>query len=358
MFFELFKKLKTKTLLVVAGFLVLAGIFGFSLWVYFSFLKSDEAFLDAVPAEAVMYWHNESFEDDSWLWAITRSVLSDAAAEQIKFLEEKIAPEADKAGFAVLPDFSDFIFFGQIDAAKFEERKSRLEELNYHYVSDEGGRVIISNTKFGLLAAVATLNQEGKSLADETMKMIAFNGARRASPAQIYFGSGAIRGDFPAVPLKSDFWERNKLTAGVKDGVEMGKNFSDFNFLAVLENKYLRKNTEKVFKDDLAVLLPQIQDKILPDGTEVKEIFANPDIFVFRDEKINSAAIRFLSVPVLNQEFLVFEESRRTTVSNLTEMTQKFLKDSRRQPDYYGKNLRDLMIKLTPDFFGIVFGVD
>lgn len=163
MFFEFFKKLETKTLLIAAGFLVLAGVLGFSFWFYFNFLKSDN-FLEAVPEEAAIYWQSDfsGGADEAWLWAVGRTALSRDAARQMKFLEEVVVPKAEKAGFAILPDFSDFIFIGQMADESFDSFKNRLEELNYHYILGDKKRVIISNSRFGLEKATAALGHEKK----------------------------------------------------------------------------------------------------------------------------------------------------------------------------------------------------
>ncbi|MFA5129012.1 MAG: hypothetical protein WC445_03560 [Patescibacteria group bacterium] len=364
MFFEFFKNLKTKTLLIVAGFLIIAGFVGLSFWLYFNFLKSDESFLEIVPAEAVAYWQSDfnRGEDDAWLWAITRSMLSDEAASQTKFLEESIGPKASKVGFAILPDFVDFIFFGKINESDFNAVRIKLEELNYHYIFENGGRVIISNSRFGLEEAMSTLSQEKKSLADNKMKLIALNSARRHSAAQIYFGGNFKVNNFKVLPWSSDIWVSNKLIVTPKLGTEPPRNLADFNFLAVLDNEYLKKNMEGIIKDDLAVLFPEIKERILSDGTKVKELLANPDIFSFQNKQIGSFSARYLSVPDLSQEFLVGVERQKMIFSNSDKMMEDFLTILGSQPDYYGKNLIELISDwlkwLTADFGGVILGVN
>ncbi len=364
MFFEFFKKIKTKTLLCAAGFLVLAGLVGFSFWFYFNFLKSDGAFLEAVPADATVYWHSDSGRgaDVSWLWAMSRATLSHEAADQTNFLEEFLAPETSEMGFAILPDFADFVFFGQIDAPKFDLLRSELEELNYHYIFEDGNRAIISNTRFGLGEAIAVLSREKLSMAEQKMKLMSFNRARRRSSDQIYFGENFKIGDFRAMPWSSDFWSSNKLTIAAKGGAGAGSDIANFDFLAVLDDEYLRKNMEKILKDDLAVLLPEIHEKILPDKTVVKELLANPDAFLFEDKKIGVFSVHYLLVSALNQEFLVGEERQKIIFGNSTGMFDDFLADSVRRPDYYGKNLIELVLGwlkwLTADFNGVIFEVN
>ena len=364
MFFELFKKMKTKTLLIAAGFLVLAGLISLSLWFYFSFLKSDKSFLEITPANAAIYWQSDYSRgaDDAWLWAIGRSVLSDEAAEQTFFLEESVAPEARAIGFVILSDFSDFILLGQIDNSKFDPLRNKLEELNFHYIVESGGRVIISNSRFGLEEAMSVLNKEKNSLASNKMGLIAFNRARRHSLAQIYFGENFKVKDFRALPWSSDFWSKNKLTIAPKRGTESPRNLADFDFLAVLDNEYLKKNMEGIVKDNLAVFLPEIRERVLPDETKVKELLANPDAFIFEDRKIGNSTARYLSVSGISQEFLIGKDRQKIIFSNSVEMAEDFLANSVRQPDYYGKNLIELISDwlkwLTTDFGGIIFEVN
>ncbi len=363
MFFEFFKKLETKTLLIAAGFLVLTGVLGFSFWFYFNFLKSDN-FLEAVPAEAAIYWQSDfsGGADEAWLWAMGRTALSRDAAQQIKFLEEVVAPEAGRLGFAILPDFSDFIFIGQMTDESFYSLKNRLEELNYHYIFGDKKRVIISNSRFGLEKAAAVLGHEKKSLADDKMKLFSFNKAKRHSSSQIYFGENFKIGDFRAMLWFSDFWSNNKLVVAPKGERESPQNLADFSFLAVSDDKYLKNGMEEIIKDDLSVLFPEVQDKTLPDGTKVKELLANPDIFVFQNEEILGMPVHYLSAGALNQEFLVGREGQRVIFSDSTESLQDFLVNTRRKPDYYGKSLGELIMdclkSVTPDFSGIIFEIN
>ena len=353
---------ETKTLLIAAGFLIIASLLGLSAWFYFSFLESD-GFLEAVPAESSVYWQSDfgGGADDAWLWAITREILPGEAAEQTSFLEEVVAPEAERAGFAILSDSSDFIFFGQIENSKFSLIKNKLEELNYHYIFEDGGRVIISNSRFGIEEVMSVLSQEKKSLFENKMKSVAFNGARRHSSAQIYFGENFKIKDFQTLPWFSDFWSSNKLVVAPKNGVETPRDLVDFNFLSVSDDKYLKNNIEIIIKDDLSMLLPEIRDRILPDETKVKELLANPEIFLFQDEEMAGRPVRYLSVGALNQEFLISKEGQKVIFSNSTEVLQYFLSNARRYPDYYGKNLIELGLDclkwLTPDFGGIIFEV-
>lgn len=364
MFFEFFKKFKTKTLLFAAGFLVLAGLISLSLWFYFSFLKSDGLFLEVVPAKSSVYWQSDFSRgaDDVWLWATTRAILPGEAANQARFLEESIAPEASKIGFAILPDSTDFIFFAKIDAGEFNLQKSKLEELNYHYIFEENNRLIISNSRSGLEAAVAVLSQEEKSFADDKMKLISFNGAKRHSSAQIYFEKNFKVDTFLPLPWSSDFWSSNKLIIAMKRGVKDEYNIADFYFLAVSDDKYLKNNMENVLKDDLAVLLPEIREKILPDNTVVKELLANPDAFKFQEKKIGGFPASYLPVPALNQEFFLGKERQKTIFGNSEEMILDFWANSGHKPDYYGKNLIEALLDglkwLTADFGGVIFEVN
>ncbi len=363
MIFEFLKKIKTKTLLFAAGFLVLAGLVGFSFWFYFNFLKTNGTFLESVPADAAVYWHSDSGRgaDNAWLWAMSRATLSHEAADQTNFLEEFLAPETSEMGFIILPDLADFVFFGQIDAPKFDLLRSKLEELNYHYIFEDGGRAIISNTRSGLGEAVAVLSQEKLSMADQKMKLMSFNRARRHSSARIYFGENFKIDDFLAMPWNSDFWSSNKLTVVMRGGAGAVLDVASFDFLAVSDDEYLKKNTEKILKEDLAILLPEIREKILPDKTVVKELLANPDAFVFGDKNIGVFSVRYLLVSALNQEFLVGEERQKVILGNSTKMFEDFLADSVRRPDYYGKNLIELVLGwlkwLTVDFSGVIFEV-
>jgi hypothetical protein len=360
---ELFKKFKIKTLLIAAGFLVLAGIIGLSFWFYFNFLRKDN-FLEAVPAESVLYWQSDFNKgvDDVWLWAITKAALSSEAAGQTDFLEKEVVPEVERVGLAVLPDFADFIFLAQMEEKSFDSLRNKLEELNYHYTFGDEGRVIVSNSRFGLGEAIAALAKEKKSLVDDKMKLVSFNRARQNSLSQIYFGENFKVQDFRSMPWFSDFWAHNSLDIALKSGVESPQDMADFNFLVVSDDKFLKNSMEEVIKDDLSILFPQIQERILPDKTRVKELLANPDIFIFQDEEIGGLPIHYLSVGGLNQEFLVGREGQGVLFSNSTEMVQSFLSNIRRRPDYYGKSLGELIQSclkwLTPNFSGIVFEVD
>lgn len=363
MFFEFFKNNKIKTLLILAGFLVMASLMGLSFWLYFNFLKSDGAFLEAVPADSAVYWHSNFSKgsDDAWLWAVSRAILVDEASDQTKFLEGNVAPASRETGLAILPGFGDFIFWGRLDIDKFSALKDKLEELNYHYIFDDG-KIIIANTRFGLKKASAVLSQDNLSFADDKMKLIAFNRAKRSSPSQIYFRGDLKIGDFDVFSWSSDCWANNELIVAVKSGAGDEFGFGDFNFLVVSDNDYLQKNAEKMLKNDLAVLLPKIQEKKLPDGTMVREILADADAFTFENKTIGALNVRYIEVPALKQEFLVGEKNQKVVIGNSSRLFEDYLAILSRRPDYYGKNLMELLLDwlkwLSFDFSGVIFEVN
>jgi hypothetical protein len=363
MFFEFFKKNKMKTLLVLAGFLVLAGLAWFFAWFYFSFFRSDQGFKNLVPAETAVYWQSDFGRgaDDAWLWAFSQTVLSSEAAERTKILEEFVTPEANETALAILPGLNDFIFYARLDAVKFDERRERLENLNFHYIF-ENDKLMIANTRFGLDEVLSVMEKKNYSLADRRDKLAALNRAMRHSSAELYLAGNLKINDLRVLPWSSDFWSSNKLTVAVRSGSEAPRNLADFDFLLVSDDDFLRKNAENVLKDDLAALLPEIKEKKLPDGAVVKEILANPDAFAFEDKQIEGLATRYLSVPAIKQEFLIGQDREKVIIGNSGQIFTDYLVSLKSRPTYYGKNLAELLSDwlkwLTADFDGVVFGVN
>lgn len=363
MFFEFFKKLKMKTLLVLAGFLVLAGLAWFFAWFYFSFFRSDQGFKNLVPAQTAVYWRSDFGQgaDDAWLWAFSRTVLSSEAAERAKILEEVVTPEASETALAILPGLDDFIFYARLDAVKFDERRERLENLSFHYIFEDGV-LTIANTRFGLDEVLSVMEKKNYSLADQRDKLAALNRAMRHSSAELYLAGNLKINDFRVLPWHSDFWSSNKLTVAVRSGAEVPRNLADFDFLVVSDDDFLKKNAENVLKDDLAALLPEIKEKKLPDGVVVREILANPDVFAFEDKQFEGSATRYLSVPAIKQEFLIGQDREKVIIGNSGRMVTDYLVGLKSRPTYYGKNLAELLSDwlkwLTADFSGVIFEIN
>lgn len=356
MLMDFFKKHKTKTLLIAAGFLVIAFAVTAVAWVYFSFLTAHNDFFDRAPAEAALFWHRGAGQeaDEAWLHEISGGVLTGEAGNQARFLFETVAPESKETAFAILPGFEDFIFWGRLDPSDIDPVKNKLAEASFNYIAEEDGEIIITNTKFALKEVLATLSRKNFSLADERGRLAAWNRAGRSFPAQIYLGPNFQMGDFPGLSLKSDFWGTNILNVAKSEG--------GYAHILVTDNNYLAKEAGNLLKNTLAVLLPESVDRELPDGTTVKEIVANPDVFIFTKEKISGREADYLSVPMLNREFFLSSADGKTVLADSRDLLANFLVRLGRKPDYYGENIMELAKSgakwFTSDFGGIVFGVN
>lgn len=356
MFFEFIKKHKTKTLLTGAGFLVVVGIVSIAAWVYFGFLVSRGDFFDEAPGETAVFWHRSAGNrvNETWLHEISRQMLGGQAAGQAQFLFDTVAPESDETAFAILPGFEDFIFWGRLDTAEFNTLKEKLEEMNFSYIFDDGGKVTVTNTKLALKEALATLSQKNFSLADAQGRLAAWNRAARRFPVQVYLGANFKWGNFPSLDLKSDFWGTNQL--------KVEKSGSGYNYLLATENDYLVREGENLLKNSLAVVFPEIKERKLPDETIVREIVANPEAFSPEGTQIAGREVKFFAEPRLNQEFLMFFADKRAGFSNSRDLLANFLVRLGREPDYYGASIIDLAKIwakwLTSDFGGMVLGVD
>lgn len=363
MFFDFFKKNKTKTLLFAAGFLVLAGLFWLAFWFYAAFLVSCDSFFSAAPAESAIYWHSSFGEgaDDIWLRALSEKMLPSQAAGEAEFLFQNVTPDTSETAFAVLPGFEDFIFWGKVDAGKFTELKDKLEKENLSYILEDDGRIAITNTKFALKEILAVLNQKSDSLADDKVRLVAWNRAGRRFASQIYFKDNFKFGDFDAMSWQSDFWSVNSLSVSLGPAKSQPQSLFDFDWFAKTDNRYLFKNAEKIIKDDLAVILPELKERLLPDNTVVREMMANPALFSFEKQTISGREINHLSVSKIGQEFFVGRVGEDVLISNSGRPTVDYLANLKPRIDYYGKNLVDLFSDwlkwVTPDFEGVIWGV-
>jgi hypothetical protein len=355
MFLEFLKKHKTKTLLIGAGFLVIAGIVSTVAWVYLTFLVSHDDFFDAVPSEAVIFWHRSAGQeiDETWFYEVSRLMLANDAADQAQFLFDSLAPKSSETAFAVLPGFEDFIFWSRLDPAEFNTVKEGLEKLDFNYIAEDGGKITITNTKFALKEVLATLSQKNFSLADQKGRLAAWNRVSRSFPAQIYLRDGFQAGNLPAVSLKSDFWEKNQL--------KVKRTGDGYLYLLATDSRYLAGDAANLLKNTLAVILPETRERKLPDGTLVREIIANPEVFTFEKDKIAGREVDYLSVPAMGQEFFLVLPGKQAILSTSKELLANFLVRLGRQPEYYGENIIDLargVAKwLTSDFDGAIFGV-
>ncbi len=336
--------------------MVLAGIISITAWIYFVFLTSHGDFFDEAPGETAIFWHRsaDSRGDETWLQEIFREMLDGEAVGQAQFLFAEVASESKETSFAILPGFEDFIFWGRLDTAEIDDLKSKLEEMNFNYIIEDGGKITIANTKPALKEVLATLSRKNFSLADSRGRLAAWNRAVRRSPTQIYLGANLKFGNFPALNLESDFWEANHL--------KVEKGGFGFRCLLATENSYLVREGENLLKGSLAVIFPEIKEKKLPDETVVKEIIANPAGFSFQETKIAGKTAEVLREPRLNQDFFLFFAESRAAFSNSKDILANFLVRLGREPDYYGATIIDLVKIgakwLTSDFDGLVLEVE
>lgn len=362
--FDLLKiKEKTSTQLIFfGGFLMVLFLIFLMLWFYANFLISQDVFLDSVPAQSVIYWHSISNQSSNsvWLRDLTRHFLLGEASDQAEILFEHIAPKTKEMSLAILPGFEDFIFWARLDVSDFNHLKEKIENSKFSYIFENEGKIIITNTKFGLKEVLAVLNERNFSLADQKTRLIAFNRAFRRFPIQFYINGNFKFGDFYPLELESDFWETNQLKVIQKnrEGVYAAK---DYYYFMTADNPYLVEKGENILKNDLAVVLPEIKERVLPDGTIVREIIANPESFVFEVTKISGEEVKDLKVPVINEEFFIFKTNKGVTFSNSRDLLANHLVHLDLQRKYYGKNLLDFLLDwakwVTVDFEGAVFGV-
>lgn len=363
MFFERFKKNQRKTLLFLAGFLVILLCTALGGWFYINFWVSQDSFLEAVPVEAAVYWHESAGGKLvlAWLYDLSQRMLLGEAAGQAKFLFENVAPDSSQTALAILPGFEDFIFWGYLDVRRFNELKEKLESLNFNYIFEDDGKITITNTKIALKEVLAALSQKTFSLADQKVRLITFNRAIRRFPAQIYFDGNFKFDNFYPLSLKSDFWETSRLNVAREEGVREGGR-ADYHYLLTTDNAYLTKDTENILKNNLAVALPEIKEKKLPDETVVREMIANPDLFIFEKAKMAGEEVKYLSISQLNQEIFLAKTNGLAAVSNSRELMADYLGHLDFRQRSYGKNLLDFLLEwarwATADFNGIVFGVD
>jgi hypothetical protein len=193
------------------------------------------------------------------------------------------------------------------------------------------------------------------------VRFVAWNRANHRSAAQIYFKDNFKFGDFDVLNWQSDFWDANSLSVGLGSAKSQTQSLFDFDWLLRTDNYYIFKNAEKLIKDDLAVLLPEFKDRLLPDNTVVREMVANPDAFSFKKQTRSGREVDWLPVSKIGQEFFVGRVGENVFISNSNREATDYLVNLKPRPDYYGKNLVELFSDwlkwMTPDFGGIVFGV-
>ena len=335
----------------------------FGLYKYF--LVSHDVFFDDAPAESAIYWHSSFPEgtDDLWLQTFSKKLLAGQAAEEADFLFKEVGPISSEISLAVLPGYEDFIFWGKINVGKAEELKRKLETEKFNYIFEDGGKITITNTRFALNEVLAVLGEKSEALADNKVRLIAWNRANRRLSAQIYFKDNFKFEDLNAINWRSDFWEKNILSVGL-GGSSSGESrgLSDFSWFLRTDNRYLYKNAENLIKNNLALALPEKKERILPDKTVVQEIIANPALFSFSKQTLVGREIDYLSVPELKQDFLIAYDANSVVISNSSQKMADYLVVLPSRPDYYGKNLVELFSDWlkwgTADFGGVVFGVD
>lgn len=347
--------------LLWGGFLIISFLVLFTTWFYTNFLVSQDIFLDYVPAQSVIYWHISLNKKSNsiWLYDLTERFLLGESSNQAKFLFENVAPETEEIAMAILPGFEDFIFWGRLNTGKFNKLKEKLEISNFSYIFEDDGKITITNTKFGLKEILAVLSQKNFSLADQKTRLIAFNRAYRRFPIQIYISGNFKFGNFYPHKLKSDFWETNQFQVTQK--THESHSIKDYAYLATVNNFYLVKEAENIIKNNLAFVLPETREKKLPDETVVREIIANPEIFVFEKVKVSGEEVRYLKVPAIGEEFFIFQGNGELIASNSRDLLANHLVHEP-QRKYYGKNLLDFLLNwvkwVTADYNGIVFGIN
>ncbi len=337
---------------------------GLIFWLYAHFLISRDIFLDDAPAESAIYWHSSFPEgaDDLWLQTFSKKILAGQAAKEADFLFTKVGLISSEMSFAVLPGYEDFIFWGKIDVGRVDELKENLEAEKFNYIFEDGGKITITNTRFALNEVLAVFSGKSETLAGNQVRLIAWNLANRRSPAQIYFKDNFKFEDLNAINWRSDFWEKNILSVSLGATSGESRGLFDFFWLVRTDNRYLYKNAENSIKNNLAVALPEIKERTLPDKTVVREMIANPALFSFSKQKLFGREIDYLSVPELKQDFLIAHDADNIIISNSSQKMADYLVTLPSRPDYYGKNLVELFSDwlkwMTADFGGVVFGVD
>ncbi len=365
--FDLLKvkdKEKTSTQLIFwGGFLIIALLVLATLWFYSNFLISQDDFLNCVPVEAVIYWHsllNENF-DNVWLRDLTSRLLLGEAKSQVEFLFENVVPKTGEASLAILPGFEDFIFWGKLETEQFNQLKEKLEDSNFNYIFEDEGKITITNTKFGLKEILAVMSQKNFSLADQKIRLIAFNRAYRRFPTQIYISGNFKFGNFYPLKPKSDFWEVNQVEVTQKNRDSV-YDLGDYYYLLAADNVFFREEAENILKNNLAAAFPEIKEKELPDKTVVREIIANPEKFFLEKVKISGEEVNYINNPVINEEFFIFKMDEKMIASNSRDLLANYLAHQNPREKYYGKNLLNLLLNwakwMTNDFNGVVFGVE
>jgi len=361
-----FLKPNKKTSLALGGLLVVLSFAALTVWFYMDFLVSQDPFLDRAPAETVFYWHQSPGEkmDCPWLYNASSQMLLGEAAGQAEFLFKNVIPRSRETSFAILPGFEDFIFWGQIETRPFNELKKELEESNFNYVFEDGGKITITNTKFSLKEVLGALSQKNFSLADDKTRLIAFNRAVRRFPVQVYLNGNFQYRNFYPLELESDFWVVNELIVAPKDKGknEFQDNVKGYDYFAAIGGPHTLKNIEEVLKKNLAVLLPEIREKVLQDKTVVKEMVANPDRFKLEKDSVAGREITFFDVQELNLRLYLANLDEKLILATNKELFTNYLANPEHKEEYYGIGLGDFLLKwagaVTADFGGIVLGVN
>jgi hypothetical protein len=328
--FLLYKLFKKNPLIFFWGFLafILLSIFLGCLWFYDNFLIVKDEFLNFLPSDTILYWSTYKTENNLLL-EISKTLFTKETQEQIDYLSHEISPYSQKIALALLPptssspqltfkQFENFVFFSRVDSKNLENIKKELEKLNFNYITDINGKIIITNHKDELLKILKVHNGKIPSLINYKLNLIALNIANQL-PTKIYFSDFKFQ-NFSDLKFSSNIFSPNKLI--IKKEPAENKIY----YTLILNNADLI-TLERLIPKILATLFPEMQEKTLPDGTKVQELIANPLNFKIQKNNLKGVEIDSIDIPQLNAKILITEINSRIIISNSEKMMGDYLKE-------------------------------
>ena len=342
---------------LLAGFFVMTAILAGLFWFGNNFLVRKDSFLDLTPVDTAIYWHisADDFAKREWFFAKTKEILKKEASSKTDFLFKDIAPEARSLSLAIFPSLQDFVYFAEFDPPKIDEIKEKVGKEGLFLLDLEEKRVAITNNEVILNEISNIKNGEMPSLFSNIFLKMVMNKAGKGSSGQIYIKNGLKIGNLPLFFGKSGITEENSLYVRP---IKTEKKVFNYEYSLISSGFFLTANTTETVKSTLAFIFPEIVTRRLPDGTRVREIIANSEIFNF--EEVDN--FLFMKIKAAKRDLWLKDGGEKVFLSTNKEDLTNFLEEKEVSGGDYGKNMFDFYFwvvkKMKFSFEGAVFGVN
>ncbi|OGF44544.1 hypothetical protein A2555_00655 [Candidatus Falkowbacteria bacterium RIFOXYD2_FULL_39_16] len=355
-----FQKLRIRKNSLLAGFFVMTTILVGLFWFGNNFLIQKDDFLDIIPVDTTIYWHFSGSDEQKkeWFFLKTKEILKEEASLTADLLFKESLLKTNNISLAIFPSLQEFVYYTEfVDVLKIEEARAKIEKEGLFMLDLGDNKLAVTNNKIILSEISNIKKKEMPSLFANFALKMAMNKASKESMGQIYLrnNDNLKIGNLSLFFGISSITEENNLY--IRPIKTEGEAFN-YEYSLISSGFFLTANTIETVKSTLAFIFPEIVARRLPDGTRVREIIANSDIFNF--EEVDD--ILFMKIKAVKRDLWLKDRGEKVFLSTNRENLTNFLEEKEALDGDYGKNMFDFYFwvvkKMKFSFDGAVFGVN